>query len=83
MTTRKEFQEWLNRFPEDTIINIGMAEDRSHSMQTYTSYTHEDFLLEDTDYGRCFTYNDWTLNNFVKPDDELFGKRILNLGDKL
>lgn len=83
MTTRKEFQEWLNRFPEDTIIKIGMAEDQYCAMQTYTSYAHEDFLLEDTDYGRCFTFTDWTTNKFVKPDDELFGKRVLDLGDKL
>ena len=23
MTTRKDLQEWLNRFPEDTIIEFG------------------------------------------------------------
>jgi len=68
MTTRKEFQEWLNRFPEDTIIRVGVQS----SPSAYQSYGNVVFVvpnLEDSDYGDCWEYSDYN------------GERNLKLGE--
>ena len=82
MTTIKEFQEWLNRFPEETIIEFAIAEEVNHS---YTSYKEVKFLspdLKDEDWGNGWHFNDFRNNQFTKPDAPHYGKCFLELGDE-
>ena len=50
MTTRKDLQEWLNRFPEDTIIEFGIQQEAG-GYQSYGSVEFETPILEDSDIG--------------------------------
>ena len=80
MTTRKELQEWLNRFPEDTIIQFGIQEE--HPM--FESYGSIEFLtpnLEDNDCGDGWEFLDFRNFKFTKPKTELEGKCFLQLGE--
>lgn len=80
MATRKEFQEWLNRFPEDTIIEFAIQE----LAPTYESYGAINFKtpnLDDNDYGEGWEFSDFTDNQFVKPGEEHFGKKYLKIGE--
>jgi len=80
MTTRKQLQEWLDRFPEDAIVEVGIQQ----SSRNYESYGGVDFIspeLKDDDYGDGWEFMDFRNNRFVKENDEHFGKTYLRLGE--
>lgn len=66
----KDFKEWLNQFPDDTIVEV--LEERG-GYERYSSFT-----AFDTDDNSI--YCDYTDNPMVRPDNFLYNKRILQLG---
>jgi len=80
MTTRKDLQEWLNRFPEDTIIEFGIQQEAG-GYQSYGSVEFETPILEDSDIGDGWEFSDFRNNQFVKPDAKHFGKCYLRIGE--
>lgn len=67
----KDFKEWLNQFPDDTIIEVSV--ERGTSYQAYSCF--DEFDPDDHS-----NYLDLTGNPHVKPDSELYNKRFLQLG---
>lgn len=80
MTTRKDLQKWLDRFPEDTIIEFGIQQEAG-AYQSYGSVEFDTPKLEDNDIGDGWEFSDFTNNQFVKKGHELFGKRYLKIGE--
>lgn len=80
MATRKELQEWLNRFPEDTIIRVGIQE-RATNYESYGVVTFQTLELEDTDDGFGWTYVNFVDNPYVNPGVLHFNKSFLAFGD--
>jgi len=80
MTTRKDLQEWLNRFPEDTIIEFGIQQ-QAVAYQSYGSVEFDTPKLEDNDIGDGWEFFDFRNNKFVKPDEKHFGKCYLRIGE--
>lgn len=80
MTTRKQLQEWLNRFPEDTIIEVGIQQ----KADNYESYGSLEFVspeLIDNDTGEGWEFMDFRKNRFTKETDAHFNKTFLRLGE--
>ena len=80
MATRKDLQKWLNRFPENTIIEFGIQQEAS----TYQSYGSVEFhtpKFEDNDIGDGWEFSDFRNNQFVKKESKHFGKCYLQLGE--
>lgn len=80
MTTIKKFKEWLNRFPEDTIVEIGIQRPPAF-YQSYGPVEFESPELEDNDFGHGWEFTDFRNNQFVKETDSPFGKCYLKLGE--
>jgi hypothetical protein len=80
MATIKEFKEWLNRFPEDTIIEVGI-QGRAGNYEAYGAVNFETLKLEDNDYGYGWEFLDFRTNQFIKEDSTYFGKCYLRLGE--
>ena len=80
MTTRKELQEWLSRFPEDTIIEFSIQQEpqpwQSHGRIEFQSPT-----LADTDDGDGWEFMDFRNKKVVTPNEPHFGKCYLRLGE--
>ena len=66
----KDFKEWLNQFPDDTIVEV------SEEQRGYERYSS--FKVFDPD-DHSF-YCDYTDNPIAGPDSSLYNKRILQLG---
>lgn len=80
MTTRKELQEWLNRFPEETIIEIGIQDEP----RMYDSYGRVDFVtpkLTDSDFGEGWDLLDFRNSKSTSKDKPWYKKCILRLGE--
>jgi hypothetical protein len=80
MTTRKGLQEWLNKFPEDTIIEFGIQQ-QAALYQSYGDIVFDTPKLDDNDLGDGWAFMDFRTNKFVKPDAEHFGKCYLRIGE--
>ena len=80
MTTRKDLQNWLDRFPEDTIIEFGIQQEAS-AYQSYGNVEFETPSLKDNDDGDGWEFLDFKNNKFVKEGEEYFGKCYLQLGE--
>jgi len=80
MTTRKDLQEWLNRFPEDTIIEFGIQQE-AKSYQRYGIVEFETPKLKNYDVGDGWEFSDFRNNQFVKPEEKHFGKCYLRIGE--
>ena len=80
MATIKEFKEWLNRFPEDTIIEVGI-QGRAGNYEAYGAVNFDTLKLEDSDCGPGWEFSDFRNNQFVKEDAPYFGKCYLKLGE--
>jgi hypothetical protein len=81
--TRKQFQEWLNQFPEDTLIEVAIQE-RAMAYEAYGAVgfyppkigekeSTSESGWEFTDYRRFET---WDKNS------EYFGRCCLQLGER-
>lgn len=82
MTTVKRFKEWLNRFPDDTIINV-IKQEPASMYQSYGECVFEDIKLVNSDIGDGWEFIDFTNNQFVKEGDMRHGMRYLRLGEKV
>ena len=81
MTTVKDLKKWLDRFPDDTLVEFGVQE----SPAAYQSYGPVNFVsptLEDSDYGDSWEFVDFKNNRFVKSDSDYYKKAYLQLGEK-
>lgn len=73
---RKEFQEWLDQFPEDTEIEVQVQQEAS-AYQSYGACREVPF--QGVQFEQ-YDYTDFTNNQFVKSDAPYYGKRVLVLG---
>lgn len=80
MTTRKDLQKWLNRFPEDTIIEFGIQQE-SRGYESYGSVKFDTPKLEDNNIGEGWEFLDFRNNQFVNEEHKLFGKCYLQIGE--
>ena len=80
MTTVKEFKEWLDRFPDDTIVEFGIQQP-ADLWEAYGSVVFESPKLQDNDYGDGWEFVDFRDNQFVRPEDDHFGKMYLKIGE--
>lgn len=81
MTTIKEFKEWLDRFPEDTIVEVAIQSE-SRGYESYGSVEFKSPNLNDSDWGTGWAFSDFRSNKFVKENAAHFGKCYLSLGEK-
>jgi hypothetical protein len=71
---------WLDSFPEDTIVEFAIQQPPSG----YDSYGRVDFStpnLENNEIGDGWEFLDFRNNQFVKPEEEHFGKTYLRIGE--
>lgn len=80
MATVKEFKEWLNRFPDDAIVEVGIQQ-KAPAWESCGAVNFEEFTLTDSDYGSGWEFVDLRNNQFVKEDSPSFGKCYLRLGE--
>lgn len=85
---RKEFQEWLNQFDEDTVIEIvyhtnghGYYDQGGNATTTnFDPDMGEDCLYSPWCLNGHFEYTDFTHNHFVKEGHPYYGKKNLLIG---
>lgn len=80
MVTIKEFKEWLGRFPEDTIIEVGIQEPH-RNYESYGAVNFQALKLSDCDFGDGWEFVDFRNNKFVTESSPSFGKCYLKLGE--
>ena len=80
MATVKELKEWLNRFPDDTIVEIGIQEGSSGN-KSWGPVRFTELKLKDSDFGDGWEYIDFTGNRFIKEGSKHYNKRYLCLGE--
>lgn len=73
---RKEFQQWLDQFPEDTIIEVGV-QNAPLMYCPYGSVSVVNFVGKEYE---DFEYTDLTDNKLVEPSQPYYKKRYLLLG---
>ena len=79
MATVKKLKEWLNRFPDDTIVQVGVQESPS-GYESWGPLTFVEMKLEDSDYGEGWEFTDYSKETFK--DLKCYGQKILFLGEK-
>ncbi len=72
---RKQVQEWLNQFPEDTEIDV-IIQEESTGYESYGEAVAKKF--EGTE--EQFDFVDFTGNRFIKKEEPHFNKRYLTIG---
>jgi len=80
MTTLKQFKEWLDQFPDDTLVEVGVQEPGGN-WEAYGPINFKSPELISGDIGEGWEFTDFRGNKFVKPTDERFNKCILRLGE--
>ncbi len=80
MATVKEFKEWLNKFPDETIIEVGFQE-RGSQYESYGCVHFKELIPTDNLTGDGWEFMDLRGNPFVKPTEEYFDKCFLRLGE--
>ena len=80
MTTRKDLQKWLDRFPEDTIIEFGIQQEAG-AYQSYGSVEFDTPNLKDNNDGDGWEFMDFRNNQFVKQEEKHFEKCYLRIGE--
>lgn len=76
---RLEFQQWLNQFPEDTEIHVGIQQEPP----IYCPYGMVQMTKFIGDIYEDYEYTDFNGNKFAKESDWYYNKRILELGVKV
>lgn len=79
---RKEFQEWLEQFPEETIIEV-MVQEEAYDYQSYGVSRAVTFSSEEKFEFEHFEFIDFVDNQFIKEDSPLYNKKILTLGSAI
>lgn len=80
MATIKEFKEWLDRFPEDTIVKVGIQQ-KASGYETYGDVHFQSPCLEDSDFGTGWEFIDFRKNEYVREGSPRFGKCYLHIGE--
>lgn len=80
MATLKEFKQWLDQFPDDTIVQVSIQE-HATGWESYGPVKFKDFEIPVDKWGKGFEFNDFRNNPFTKPDQPHFGKCFLELGE--
>jgi len=80
MATLKEFKEWLERFPEDTIVEVAIQE-AARGLETWGPVRFKEFQIPFYEEGDGFEFYDFRNNPYVKPNQSHFGKCFLCLGE--
>jgi hypothetical protein len=78
MMKRKEFQQWLDQFPEDTIIEV-MVQEESGSWESYGACYATVFEAVEFDH---YEYTNFTGNPLITPDRPSYNRGYLVLGSK-
>jgi hypothetical protein len=73
MATKKEFIEWLNQFPEDTLIEF-----KGKSMELPEIQGNDEFRKSIWGSNDIVDVTDFRFNQYVKPNESWFGKIIIN-----
>jgi len=73
MTTVKQFKEWLNQFPDDTIVEVPICIKNSIKMKSIE--------FSEKTSGCGWEFLDFRNNQFTKPDEEHYNKTYLQLGE--
>ena len=81
MATLKEFKQWLEQFPEDTIVRVAIQENATH-WESYGPVQFKEFNIPTDTWGQGFEFIDFRDNQFVRPDQPHFGKCFLDLGEQ-
>ena len=66
MTRRKDLQECLDRFPEDTCVEFAIQQEAA-AYQSYGTVEFQTPELEDNDLGDGWEFIDFRNNDFVNP----------------
>lgn len=74
MSTVKEVKEWLDRFPDDTIVEFAALKDNGIEFKTLD--------ISDSDSGNGWDFLDFRNHFFVKPDAAHYGKCYLMIGEE-
>lgn len=77
---RKQFQEWLEQFPEETIIEVGVQNSPPDYCPYGAVYFQEFVGGEIEPYTDDYEVLDFRDNQFVKESNKHFGKVYLQLG---
>jgi len=79
--TLKQFKEWLNRFPDDTIVQVTVQQ-QAGPWEAYGPIEFKSPELEPVhDAGLGWEFIDLTENKFVKPTSPHHNKRYLTIGE--
>ena len=73
MTTVKKLKEWLEQFPEDTIVDFTSTRNNSISFKTVD--------IDNCDDDNGWEFTDFRNNKFVKSDADHYGKCYLTIGE--
>ena len=73
---RKEMQQWLEQWPEDTEIHVGIQQEAP----SYCPYGYVAFYKFVGESYEDYSYTDFSGNKFVTDNDYHYNKRILQLG---
>jgi hypothetical protein len=73
---RVEMQQWLEQFPEDTVIEVGVQE-KPEPYQSYGAVKFGEFNAIKYEHYELL---DFTGNQFISKGSPYFGKRFLQLG---
>jgi len=76
MATIKEFKKWLDRFPDDTIVEFGIQQ-RGTGYESYGPVEFQTANLNDRNYGDGWDFLDFRK---IKTSDH-FGKSYLQIGE--
>lgn len=69
----KDFKEWLNQFPDDTVVEVSVE------YMGLNSY-YSEFRTFDQNDDDHYSFIDLVGNPHVKPNCEHYNKRFLQLG---
>jgi hypothetical protein len=75
---RKEMQQWLEQFPEDAEIHVGIQQS-APSYCPYGEVVYEKFKGERFD---DYDYMDFNGNTWIEVDSLYYNRRILELGGR-
>ena len=79
MSTVKDLKEWLNKFPDDAIVEVAF-QDAPPAYTPFGEMYFDAINLEGDDCGEGWEFVDFRNNPFVKEDYPSYGKCVLKLG---
>ena len=77
MTTKKEFIEWLNQFPDDTIIEI-----KDVDLELPEIKGNDEFSKRIWGSNAHIDITDFRFNRHTKPERPWHGKVVINFGEE-